>query len=285
MADVTLPIVAVLLAALAIAAPLARWLGIGSVLGYLIAGVLLGPYGLTSLFSTHEAKELLHVAEFGIILLLFLIGLELRPRRLWAMRNAIFGLGGAQVGISALLLGAAAVLFGLPWHTALFAGLAPGAVVDGVCAAGAGRKRRTVGAAWPPGVCRPAFPGPRRHPAHRARAIVRSRRRHSRNGLQGSDDRARHHRRRRRGWLLPARSRHPVDCPHAREGSNDCRRSADGRRRRAYHAVGWRLGVAGSLHRRPRCWLSRPIGTNWKPTWRRSRGCCSVYSLPRSACR
>ncbi|MDO9382907.1 MAG: monovalent cation:proton antiporter-2 (CPA2) family protein [Hyphomicrobiaceae bacterium] len=124
MADVTLPIVAVLLAALAIAAPLARWLGIGSVLGYLIAGVLLGPYGLTSLFSIHEAKELLHVAEFGIILLLFLIGLELRPRRLWAMRNAIFGLGGAQVGISALLLGAAAVLFGLPWHTALFAGLA-----------------------------------------------------------------------------------------------------------------------------------------------------------------
>ena len=124
MADVTLPIVAVLLAALAIAAPLARWLGIGSVLGYLIAGVLLGPYGLTSLFSMHEAKELLHVAEFGIILLLFLIGLELRPRRLWAMRNAIFGLGGAQVGISALLLGAAAVLFGLPWHAALFAGLA-----------------------------------------------------------------------------------------------------------------------------------------------------------------
>lgn len=124
MADVTLPIVAVLLAALAIAAPLARWLGIGTVLGYLIAGVLLGPYGLTSLFSTHEAKELLHVAEFGIILLLFLIGLELRPRRLWAMRNAIFGLGGAQVGISALLLGAAAVLFGLPWNAALFAGLA-----------------------------------------------------------------------------------------------------------------------------------------------------------------
>lgn len=124
MTDVTLPIVAVLLAALAIAAPLARWLGIGSVLGYLIAGILLGPYGLTSLFSTHEASQLLHIAEFGIILLLFLIGLELRPRRLLAMRNAIFGLGGAQVGISALLLGAAAALFGMPWNTALFAGLA-----------------------------------------------------------------------------------------------------------------------------------------------------------------
>jgi glutathione-regulated potassium-efflux system protein KefB len=120
----TLAIVAVLLAALAIAAPLARWLGIGTVLGYLIAGVLLGPYGVTGLFSTHAAKELLHVAEFGVILLLFLIGLELRPRRLWAMRNAIFGLGGAQVGISALLLGTAAVLFGMPWHAALFAGLA-----------------------------------------------------------------------------------------------------------------------------------------------------------------
>lgn len=124
MTGVTLAIVAVLLAALAIAAPLARWLGIGTVLGYLIAGVLLGPYGVTSLFSIHEAKELLHVAEFGVILLLFLIGLELRPRRLWSMRNAIFGLGGAQVGISALLLGAAAVLFGMPWHAALFAGLA-----------------------------------------------------------------------------------------------------------------------------------------------------------------
>lgn len=124
MTDVTLPIVAVLLAALAIAAPLARWLGIGSVLGYLIAGILLGPYGLTSLFSTHEASQLLHIAEFGIILLLFLIGLELRPRRLLAMRNAIFGLGGAQVGISALLLAAAAALFGMPWNTALFAGLA-----------------------------------------------------------------------------------------------------------------------------------------------------------------
>lgn len=124
MSDVTLPIIAVLLAAQAIAAPLARWLGIGSVLGYLIAGVMLGPSGLTSLFSTREAVELMHVAEFGIILLLFLIGLELRPRRLWSMRNAIFGLGGAQVGITALLLGAAAVLFGMPWHASLFAGLA-----------------------------------------------------------------------------------------------------------------------------------------------------------------
>lgn len=124
MGDVTLPMVAVLLAALAIAAPLARWLGIGSVLGYLIAGVLLGPFGLPSAFTTTEAEELLHIAEFGIVLLLFLIGLELRPRRLWAMRNAIFGLGGAQVLVTALLLAGAASLLGIAWHTALFAGLA-----------------------------------------------------------------------------------------------------------------------------------------------------------------
>ena len=94
MASVTLLEVAALLAALAIAAPLARWLGIGTVLGYLVAGVILGPYGVRHVFSDSEAKEILHIAEFGIVLLLFLIGLELRPKRLSAMRTAIFGLGG-----------------------------------------------------------------------------------------------------------------------------------------------------------------------------------------------
>jgi glutathione-regulated potassium-efflux system protein KefB len=124
MAAVTLVEVAALLAALAIAAPVARWLGIGTVLGYLVAGVILGPYGVRHVFSDSEAKEILHVAEFGIVLLLFLIGLELRPKRLSAMRTAIFGLGGAQVALTALALAALAVLFGLSWQTALFAGLA-----------------------------------------------------------------------------------------------------------------------------------------------------------------
>ena len=124
MASVTLLEVAALLAALAIAAPLARWLGIGTVLGYLVAGVILGPYGVRHVFSDSEAKEILHIAEFGIVLLLFLIGLELRPKRLSAMRTAIFGLGGAQLGLTALALAAIAVLFGLAWQTALFAGLA-----------------------------------------------------------------------------------------------------------------------------------------------------------------
>jgi glutathione-regulated potassium-efflux system protein KefB len=124
MPGVTLPEVAVLLAALAIAAPLARSLGIGSALGYLIAGVLLGPSTLGWVFSDFQAKELLHFAEFGIVLLLFVIGLELRPKRLWAMRYAVFGLGAAQVGITGLLLALIALVLGFYWLTAIFIGLA-----------------------------------------------------------------------------------------------------------------------------------------------------------------
>ena len=120
----TLLEIAVLLAALAIAAPLARGLGIAAVLGYLIGGVLIGPFGLGSFLLAHNPAELLHIAEFGVILLLFLIGLELRPRRLWAMRQAIFGLGTAQVVLSALALGAIATAFGFHWQPALFAGAA-----------------------------------------------------------------------------------------------------------------------------------------------------------------
>ncbi|PPD01880.1 MAG: glutathione-regulated potassium-efflux system protein KefB [Hyphomicrobium sp.] len=116
--------IAVLLAALALAGPLARWLGIAAVLGYLIAGVLLGPFGLGVIFSAHDASEILHIAEFGVVLLLFLIGLELRPKRLMAMRQAIFGLGGAQVVLTSLALAAVAIGFGFNWQPALFAGAA-----------------------------------------------------------------------------------------------------------------------------------------------------------------
>jgi glutathione-regulated potassium-efflux system protein KefB len=124
MQDVQLTSIAVLLAAVAIAAPIARTLGIGTVLGYLAAGAIVGPFGLGGLFSIGEAKEILHLAEFGVVLLLFLIGLELRPLRLWSMRGAIFGLGGAQVGLTALLLAGIALAFALPWKSALFVGLA-----------------------------------------------------------------------------------------------------------------------------------------------------------------
>lgn len=91
----------VLLATAAVAAPLARALKIGSVLGYLAAGVLIGPH-VFGLFT--DVENILHVAELGIVFLLFLIGLELRPVRLWSMRRIILGAGGAQVMISGLLL-------------------------------------------------------------------------------------------------------------------------------------------------------------------------------------
>jgi glutathione-regulated potassium-efflux system protein KefB len=113
---VTLNNLAILLAALALAAPLARWLGIAAALGYLVAGVLLGPYGAGALFSARDAEQVLHFAEFGVVLLLFLIGLELRPRRLWAMRQAIFGLGAAQVAITTVALSFISVaFFGTGW--------------------------------------------------------------------------------------------------------------------------------------------------------------------------
>jgi glutathione-regulated potassium-efflux system protein KefB len=124
MNDVTLTQIALFLAAAVVAAPLAKLLRIGNVLGYLLVGVLIGPFGLGFVYSVYEVTSILHFAEFGVVLLLFLIGLELRPKRLWAMRASIFGLGGAQVAISAMALAAGAVAFGLAWPAALFAGLA-----------------------------------------------------------------------------------------------------------------------------------------------------------------
>ncbi len=101
------------LAAAAIAAPLARRLGISSVLGYLLAGVLIGPFGFGLLYQGFEVQTILHFAEFGVVMLLFLIGLELRPRRLWTMRSQVFGVGGLQVVICGLLIGVAALASGL----------------------------------------------------------------------------------------------------------------------------------------------------------------------------
>ena len=99
----------VLLAAAVIAVPLFRKLGLGAVLGYLSAGLLIGPFGL-GLF--HEPAAILHVAELGIVLFLFLIGLEMRPTKLWALRRDIFGLGLAQVLACGALLTGVGVLLG-----------------------------------------------------------------------------------------------------------------------------------------------------------------------------
>jgi len=101
----------VYLAAAVAAVPVAKRLGLGSVLGYLIAGVLIGP-SLLGLVGAEE--DVLHAAEFGVVILLFLIGLEVRPALLWSLRRSIFGLGAAQLFGSALLIGAAALAFGLP---------------------------------------------------------------------------------------------------------------------------------------------------------------------------
>jgi monovalent cation:proton antiporter-2 (CPA2) family protein len=116
--------VAVFLAAAAIAAPLGRFLRMGAVLGYLAAGVIIGPYVLGPLYALNDVGEVLHFGEFGVVMLLFVIGLELRPVRLWAMRSAIFGLGTAQLVATSLLLAGIGVALGLAPTQAMFIGLA-----------------------------------------------------------------------------------------------------------------------------------------------------------------
>jgi len=99
--------------------PLFQRLKLGAVLGYLAAGMIIGPWGLG---VVGDAKATLQFAEFGIVLLLFLIGLELDPARLWALRRSVFGLGGAQVGITGVVLSLAGLAFGLTWGAAVVAG-------------------------------------------------------------------------------------------------------------------------------------------------------------------
>ncbi|MDQ3264745.1 MAG: monovalent cation:proton antiporter-2 (CPA2) family protein [Myxococcota bacterium] len=112
--------VLVLLAAVVVAVPLFKRLGLGSVLGYLAAGVVLGP---SVLGVVTDVEGTFHLAELGVVLLLFLIGLELQPSRLWGMRQAVFGLGGAQVVGTTVVLGGVGLLFGLPLPTALVVGV------------------------------------------------------------------------------------------------------------------------------------------------------------------
>ncbi|MCL7966050.1 MAG: monovalent cation:proton antiporter-2 (CPA2) family protein [marine benthic group bacterium] len=111
----------VYLAAAVIAVPIAKRLGLGSVLGYLIAGMVIGPFALGLIGE--EGQDVMHFAEFGVVMMLFLIGLELRPTLLWEMRKPILGLGGLQVGITTVLLAGVGVLAGLPWQTAVAVGM------------------------------------------------------------------------------------------------------------------------------------------------------------------
>jgi glutathione-regulated potassium-efflux system ancillary protein KefC len=109
------------LLAAVLAVPLAKRLGLGSALGYILAGVIIGPYLLG--FVGEEGQDVMHFAEFGVVLMLFLVGLELEPSVLWRMRVPILGLGGSQLAISTLVIGSTAYYLGQPWQTALAIGL------------------------------------------------------------------------------------------------------------------------------------------------------------------
>ncbi len=111
----------VYLGAAVLAVPLARLLGLGSIIGYLAAGVVIGPWGLKAVTDT---ATILQFAEFGVVLMLFLVGLELEPKRLWSLRRPIFGWGSVQLFGSTALVGAVALAAGLPPLLALVAGLA-----------------------------------------------------------------------------------------------------------------------------------------------------------------
>lgn len=110
----------VYLSAAIIAVPLAKKLGLGSIIGYLAAGIAIGPFGLKLVSDT---ESILHFAEFGVVLMLFLIGLELEPPRLWALRRPIFGWGSVQLLGCALAVALVGMAFGAPWRMALVAGL------------------------------------------------------------------------------------------------------------------------------------------------------------------
>jgi CPA2 family monovalent cation:H+ antiporter-2/glutathione-regulated potassium-efflux system protein KefB len=111
----------VYLAAAVVSVPVAKRLGLGSVLGYLIAGAIIGPFGLALVGD--GGTDVMHVAEFGVVMMLFVIGLELEPALLWRLRGPILGLGGLQVGLTTAAGAGAAIALGLPWQAALAIGM------------------------------------------------------------------------------------------------------------------------------------------------------------------
>jgi monovalent cation:H+ antiporter-2, CPA2 family len=121
MSDEMLMQAVVYLTAAVIAVPIAKRLGLGSVLGYLLAGVAIGPFGLGLLGD--EGQDVMHVAEFGVVMMLFVVGLELEPTLLWRLRAPILGLGGLQVVVTTLLVAGLALALGLPWQESLAIGM------------------------------------------------------------------------------------------------------------------------------------------------------------------
>jgi Kef-type K+ transport system membrane component KefB/voltage-gated potassium channel Kch len=111
----------VYLSAAVVAVPIAKRMGLGSVLGYLLAGMVIGPFGLALIGE--EGKDVMQFAEFGVVMMLFLIGLELQPSLLWRLRKPILGAGGLQVGVTAALVAAVGFTAGLPWQASVAVGL------------------------------------------------------------------------------------------------------------------------------------------------------------------
>lgn len=114
--------VTVYMTAAILCVPLAKKLGMGSVIGYLLAGIIIGPFVMG--FIGNEGDDIMHFAEFGVVMMLFLIGLELEPARLWALRKTIFGTGLSQVMLTILTVSPLAYAIGLPWQGALVVGMA-----------------------------------------------------------------------------------------------------------------------------------------------------------------
>ncbi len=119
MSDTVLFQALVYLAAAVVCVPVAKRLGLGSVLGYLTAGVLIGPSVLRLI---GHGAHVMHFAEFGVVMMLFLVGLELQPSLLWSLRRPIFGLGGLQVLATTVVVGGGAVALGVPWRVAIALG-------------------------------------------------------------------------------------------------------------------------------------------------------------------
>ena len=112
----------VFLLAAVLCVPIAKKLGLSSVLGFLLAGIIIGPYVLG--FVGEEGEDIMHFAEFGVVMMLFLIGLEIEPSSFWKMRKSILGLGGLQVGITLLIIFGVLLLFGLSWQVSITVGMA-----------------------------------------------------------------------------------------------------------------------------------------------------------------
>ncbi|MBU1175216.1 MAG: monovalent cation:proton antiporter-2 (CPA2) family protein [Alphaproteobacteria bacterium] len=111
----------VFIAAALVVVPAAKMTGFGSVLGYLVAGVLIGPYALR---FVSDPETILHFSEFGVVMMLFLIGLEMQPRELWRLRSRLIGMGGVQFFMTALAIFAIALVAGIAWQSALITGMA-----------------------------------------------------------------------------------------------------------------------------------------------------------------